>query len=80
MKVAVTVSLKEGVLDPQGKAVEQALHNLGFANVADVRVGKIISFNVDAPDAASAQAQAADMSRKLLANTVIERFDVQVHP
>jgi phosphoribosylformylglycinamidine synthase subunit PurS len=79
VKVAVTVSLKEGVLDPQGKAVEQALHNLGFANVADVRVGKVISFNVDAPDAASAQTQAADMSRKLLANTVIERFDVQVH-
>jgi phosphoribosylformylglycinamidine synthase len=56
------------------------LHNLGFANVAEVRVGKIISFDVDAPDAASAQAQATDMSRRLLANTVIERFDVQVHP
>ena len=78
MKVAVTVSLKDGVLDPQGKAVEHALHNLGFANVAEVRVGKVISFSMDVADEAAARAQADDMSRRLLANTVIERFDVQV--
>jgi phosphoribosylformylglycinamidine synthase len=80
MKAIVTVTLKEGVLDPQGKAIEHALHNLGFANVADVRAGKVISFDIDAGDAAAARSQAEDMARKLLANTVIERFDVEVHP
>ncbi len=80
MKAVVTVSLKEGVLDPQGRAVEQALHNLGFANVAEVRVGKVISFDIDATDEAVARAQADEMGRRLLANTVIERFDVQVRP
>ncbi len=80
MKATVTVSLKEGVLDPQGKAIEHALHNLGFANVADVRAGKVISFDLDATDPAAARAQAEDMARRLLANTVIERFDVEVHP
>jgi phosphoribosylformylglycinamidine synthase len=80
MKAVVTVSLKDGVLDPQGKAVEHALHNLGFANVAEVRVGKIISFDIDAADEAQARAQADEMGRRLLANTVIERFDVQVRP
>jgi len=80
VKVAVTVSLKDGVLDPQGKAVEHALHNLGFANVTEVRVGKVISFSVDAADEGSARAQADDMGRRLLANTVIERFDVRVTP
>jgi len=78
MKAIVTVNLKEGVLDPQGKAIEHALHNLGFANVSDVRAGKVISFVVDAADADTARAQAAEMARKLLANTVIERFDVEV--
>ncbi len=80
MKVAVTVSLKDGVLDPQGKAVEHALHNLGFANVTEVRVGKVISFDIEATDAAQARSQAGEMGRRLLANTVIERFDVQVQP
>jgi phosphoribosylformylglycinamidine synthase len=80
VKAVVTVTLKEGVLDPQGKAIEHALHNLGFANVADVRAGKVISFDIDEGDAAAARAQAEDMARKLLANTVIERFDVEVHP
>jgi phosphoribosylformylglycinamidine synthase len=80
MRATVTVSLKEGVLDPQGKAIEHALHNLGFANVADVRAGKVISFVLDAPDAGAARAQAEEMARRLLANTVIERFDVEVHP
>ncbi len=80
MKATVTVSLKDGVLDPQGKAVEHALHNLGFSNVAEVRVGKVINFSIDAADEAAARAQAEEMGRKLLANTVIERFDVQVRP
>ena len=80
MKAVVTVSLKDGVLDPQGKAIEHALHNLGFANVAEVRAGKVISFLIDEGDAAKARAQAEEMARRLLANTVIERFDVEVHP
>ncbi len=78
MKAVVTVSLKDGVLDPQGRAVEHALHNLGFSNVAEVRVGKVIYFTIDAADADAARAQAEEMGRRLLANTVIERFDVQV--
>ena len=80
MKATVTVNLKDGVLDPQGKAIEHALHNLGFTNVSDVRAGKVISFVVDAADETAARAQAAEMARKLLANTVIERFDVEVTP
>jgi phosphoribosylformylglycinamidine synthase len=80
MRATVTVTLKEGVLDPQGKAIEHALHNLGFGNVADVRAGKVISFLIDEGDATTARAQAEDMARRLLANTVIERFDVEVHP
>ncbi len=80
MKAIVTVSLKDGVLDPQGRAVEHALHNLGFSNVAEVRVGKVIHFTIEAADVAAARAQAEEMGRRLLANTVIERFDVQVQP
>jgi phosphoribosylformylglycinamidine synthase PurS subunit len=80
MRATVTVNLKDGVLDPQGKAIEHALHNLGFSNVAEVRAGKVISFVIDGTDADAARAQAADMARRLLANTVIERFDVEVHP
>ncbi len=80
MKAVVTVNLKDGVLDPQGKAIEHALHNLGFPNVSDVRAGKVITFAIDAADPDAARAQAQDMARKLLANTVIERFDVEVHP
>jgi phosphoribosylformylglycinamidine synthase subunit PurS len=80
VKAQVTVSLKEGVLDPQGKAIEHALHTLGFANVADVRAGKVISFAIDTNDAVAARAQAEEMARKLLANTVIERFEVEVQP
>ncbi len=80
MKAVVTVNLKDGVLDPQGKAIEHALHNLGFPNVSDVRAGKVITFAIDATDPEAARAQAQDMARKLLANTVIERFDVEVHP
>jgi len=76
----VTVMLKDGVLDPQGKAIEHALHTLGFAGVSDVRAGKIIQFDVDAADAAEAKARAEDMPRRLLANTVIESFTVEIMP
>ncbi len=78
MKAVVTVMLKTGVLDPQGKAIGQALHGLGFGNIGEVRAGKIIEVELDEADPDKARAQAEDMARKLLANTVIESFRVEV--
>ncbi len=78
MKAFVTVTLKNGVLDPQGKAIGHALHNLGFEGVTDVRAGKIFELDLTATDAVSAKTQAEEMARKLLANTVIESFKVEV--
>ncbi len=78
MKATVTVMLKNGVLDPQGKAIEQALGHLGYQGVGEVRMGKIIELDLAETDPARARAQAEDMSRKLLANTVIESFKVEV--
>ncbi len=78
MKAIVTVMLKEGVLDPQGKAIAQALHGLGFATVGEVRAGKVIEIEVDETDPEKARALASEMARKLLANLVIERFSVRM--
>ncbi len=78
MKAVVTVMLKDGVLDPQGKAIGQALHNLGFAQVGDVRAGKVIELELAESDAAAAKAAAEDMAKKLLANSVIESFRVEI--
>lgn len=78
MKVTVTVMLKTGVLDPQGKAIAHALETLGFAGVQDVRAGKVIELELAETDPAKARAAAEDMARKLLANTVIEGFRVSV--
>ena len=78
MKARVHVMLKPGVLDPQGKAIGQALHGLGFANVGEVRAGKVIVLDLAETDAARAKAQAEEMARKLLANTVIESYRVEV--
>jgi len=78
VKAIVTVMLKPGVLDPQGKAIAHALGTLGFAGVNDVRAGKVIELELTETDPVRAQAQAEDMARKLLANTVIESFRVQV--
>jgi phosphoribosylformylglycinamidine synthase subunit PurS len=78
MKARVHVMLKEGVLDPQGEAVRAALGTLGFEGVTGVRQGKVIELELDSADAASAQAQVDAMCQKLLANTVIERYDVEV--
>ena len=78
MKATVTVMLKPGVLDPQGKAIGHALATLGFTNVADVRAGKVIELELAETDADRARATAEDMARKLLANTVIESFRVSV--
>jgi phosphoribosylformylglycinamidine synthase PurS subunit len=78
MKAVVTVMLKAGVLDPQGKAIGQALHGLGFAGVGEVRAGKVIVLDLAETDAAAARAQAEAMARQLLANTVIESFTVEL--
>ncbi len=80
MKAIVTVMLKDGVLDPQGRAIGHALGNLGFSGIGDVRAGKVIELELAEADPAAARTQAEDMARKLLANTVIERFSVEVTP
>ena len=78
MRAVVTVMLKEGVLDPQGKAIGQALGSLGFAGIKGVRAGKVIVLDLAETDPEKAQWTAEDMARKLLANTVIESFRVSV--
>ena len=78
MKAVVTVMLKNGVLDPQGKAIGQALSGLGFAGVGEVRAGKVIELELAETDPAAARSQAEEMARKLLANMVIESFRVEI--
>ena len=78
MKATVHVFLKPGVLDVQGKAVEQALHGLGWGGVEHVRVGRTIEFDLAATDAAAAEAEVKAMCDKLLANAVIEGYRVDV--
>jgi phosphoribosylformylglycinamidine synthase len=78
MKAIVTVMLKDGVLDPQGKAIGHALNNLGFPQVGDVRAGKIIELELAETDPAAAKAAAQSMAEKLLANIVIESFKVEI--
>ena len=78
MKARVTVTLKNGVLDPQGKAIQGALKSLGFAGVDDVRQGKLIELDLDTTDRAAAEAQVTDMCEKLLANTVIENYRIEL--
>jgi phosphoribosylformylglycinamidine synthase subunit PurS len=72
------VFLKPGVLDVQGKAVEAALHGLGWPGVANVRIGRVIEFEVAGADAAAAEAEVKAMCDKLLANTVIESYRAEV--
>jgi phosphoribosylformylglycinamidine synthase len=78
MKAKVQVFLKPGVLDVQGKAVEAALHGLGWADVSGVRVGRTIEFDLTQTDAAKAEAEVKAMCDKLLANTVIESYRVEI--
>ena len=70
--------LKNGVLDPQGKAIEHSLASLGFSNVDEVRMGKVIEVDVAETDVDKARVQITDMCEKLLANTVIERYEIQL--
>ena len=78
MKATVHVTLKTGVLDPQGKAIEHALGALGFAGVNQVRQGKFLELDLDETDKEKAKAQVTDMCEKLLANTVIENYTVEI--
>jgi phosphoribosylformylglycinamidine synthase len=78
MKVEVRVYPKEGVLDPQGRAIASALGRLGHATVEDVRAGKIFFLEVDGTEPAAVEAEARRMAEELLANTVIEGFDVRI--
>ena len=78
MRAKVHVFLKPGVLDVQGKAIEHALHGLGFADAAHVRVGKTIEMDLGDKDTAAAEAEAKAMADRLLANTVIEGYRIEV--
>ncbi len=78
MKLRVHVTLKDGVLDPQGKAIAHALASLGFSGVEDVRQGKYIELDLAETDPGAARAAADEMCRKLLANTVIENYRIDI--
>ncbi len=78
MRLRVTVMPKAGVLDPQGKAIAQALAGLGFTGVQEVRAGKVMLLDVTETDPDAARAAGEAMARKLLANTVIESFTVEL--
>lgn len=78
IKARVTVTLKNGVLDPQGKAIEGGLEALGFKGVNSVRQGKVFDVSVEGDDAKAAEKSIADMCEKLLANTVIENYSVEI--
>lgn len=76
MKVRVYISLKQGVLDPQGVTIKGALNRLGFADVSDVRTGKFIELDIAQTDKTKAEAEVRTMCEKLLANTVIEDYKI----
>jgi len=78
MKARVTVTLKNGVLDPQGKAIEGALKSLGVSGVASVRQGKLFDVELEASDKAAAEAELKAACEKLLANTVIENYHIEL--
>ncbi len=80
MKARVFVTLKNGVLDPQGKAIGHALNGLGFAAVGEVRQGKVIDIDLAERDESKARASLKDMCEKLLANTVIETYAIEIKP
>jgi len=78
MKARVFITLKSGVLDPQGKAIGHALNNLGFSAVGEVRQGKVIDIELEERDELKARASLKDMCEKLLANTVIEKYEIEL--
>ena len=78
MKARVTVTLKTGVLDPQGQAIEGSLKALGFPGVASVRQGKVFDLTLEGTDESAARSQLTSMCEKLLANTVIENYAIEI--
>lgn len=78
MKARITVMLKNGVLDPQGKAIESALSGLGFEGASDVRQGKVIELRLDETDEAAARSKADEMCKKLLSNPVMENYAIEI--
>ena len=80
MRVKIFVSLKQGVLDPQGKAIERSLRTFGYDEVQDVRVGKFLELEVDAASREAAEARVREMCDKLLANPVIEDYRFEISP
>ncbi len=82
MKARIYVTLKSGILDPQGRTIRHSLETLGFSTVNDVRVGKFLEIELDEQDPAQAEAQLKAMCDKLLANPVIEqyRYELESHP
>ena len=78
MIARVFVTLKPGVLDPAGKAVQEGLHSLGYAEVSEVRLGKYLELTLQAADRAAARARVEEMCRKLLASTVVENYQVEI--
>jgi phosphoribosylformylglycinamidine synthase subunit PurS len=78
MKAKIFVTLKNGILDPQGRAIQQSLHTLGFSTVEEVRIGKFIEIDLNETDTASAENTIKSMCEKLLANTVIEDYRFEI--
>jgi len=78
MKAKVTITLKNGVLDPQGKAIEGALKGLGFEGTDEVRQGKIIELSLSETDEAAARTKVEEMCKKLLANPVMENYAIEI--
>ena len=79
MKVTVTITLKPGVLDPQGRAIENSLASLGYKGAGNVATGKQITFDIDEDDEGRARKKAAKMCEALLVNTVIEDYEIHCH-
>ena len=78
MKARVFITLKNGVLDPQGKAIGHALNGLGFSSVGDVRQGKVIDLELNGSTPEQAKSELKAMCEKLLANTVIEKYEIEL--
>ena len=78
MKARIKIMLKNGVLDPQGEAIKHALNNIGFESVTGVRQGKVIELEIDGSDKGQVSSELDKMCNKLLANTVIENFEIEI--
>ena len=78
MKARIKIMLKNGVLDPQGEAIKNALNNIGFESVTGVRQGKVIELDIEESDKSQVRSQIENMCNKMLANTVIENFEIEL--